>query len=631
MTRALASGLVAAALAVAATPAFAVATAGAGVPLEVFFRDAEFTGVTLSPDGRHIAVTVPRGEKTGVAILRVADRKVIGNWDHGNHKHVANVVWASNDRVIFSLIARTGSLGESYRIGLFTADLTGRRRREVARGHQYWVERRVRGEPDKVWITRRTRGDEIELLQLDASTTAVKSQATAPLMYGSFVIDHDNVVRYAIGEVDENSNTRTLALDGGEWAVLHEAEGGAHRIPQGFAPDNERVYFSISESGEPSRIVLLDPETGAETPVSGNRNVEPTHFIRSSDGREVLAIRYYDGLPGYHFIAPEHPESKLMQALLGAFPDHAVSFADISDDGNLALFTAYSDRDPGAYYLYNRATGEATFLLASRAWVDPESMAPSEPVSFVARDGQRLHGYLTVPNGMARKDLPVVVYVHGGPHGIRDYWHYDPEVQVLASRGYAVLRVNFRGSGGYGAGFELAGFRRWGTVMQDDLTDAVRSLIADGVADADRICIYGASYGGYAAMMSPIREPGLYRCAIGYAGIYSLPGMFSWGETKHSEFLNEILPEAHEERVAQSPVHHVDRLTLPVMLVHGRRDRRAPIQQYSELVDALEDAGRPPEVTHVEPVEGHGFYGVESNVRLYTHLFEFLDHHIGSP
>lgn len=631
MTRAFAQSWRLAALVLVAAPVFADVPVREPPPLENFFRPAEFSEVTLSPDGSHVAVTVPRGSKTGVAILRVADHKIVGNWDYGSNKHVANVVWGANDRVLYSLIMRTGSLGPSYRLGLFTADLDGNRRREVARGAAYWVDSRVDGEPGWVWVTRRTRGDEIELLKLNAYSTAVERQATAPLMYGSFVVDHSGKVRYAVGEVDENSNTRTLALDAGEWTVLHEASGaGGHRIPQGFAADNERVYFSISDAGEPSRIELVDPETAETTWVSGNENVEPTHFVRSSDGREILAIRYYDGRPGYDFIAPDHPESGLLQALIAAFPNHAVSFADMSDDGNLVLFMAYSDRAPGAYYLYNRATGEATFLLSSRDWIFPEQMAPTYPVNFAARDGQKVHGYLTVPIGAELKDLPLVLYVHGGPHGIRDYWHFDPEVQVLATRGYAVLRVNFRGSGGYGDAFELAGFRNWGTLMQDDLTDAVKWITREGIADADRVCIYGASYGGYAALMSPVREPELYRCAIGYAGLYSLPGMYNWGETKHSEFLNEILPETDEARREQSPVFHLDRLTIPVMLVHGRRDRRTPIQQYNLLVSELKKAGKPPAVTLVEPKEGHGFYEMRANVRLYTSLLEFLDENIGA-
>ena len=225
----------------------------------------------------------------------------------------------------------------------------------------------------------------------------------------------------------------------------------------------------------------------------------------------------------------------------------------------------------------------------------------------------------------------MVLWVHGGPHGPRDRWGFDTDVQVLASRGYAVMQVNYRGSGGYGRGFMAAGYRKWGTTMQDDLTDAVRWVTGQGIVDAERVCIYGASYGGYAALMSPAREPDLYQCTIGYVGVYSLPMMFRWGDIPERPegraYLARVLPETEEEQRAQSGGYNVDKITIPVMLIHGEKDQRVPIQQYRFLVDQLEDAGKRPEITVVEKREGHGFYDTDNNVRLYKKVFEFLDRH----
>ena len=225
----------------------------------------------------------------------------------------------------------------------------------------------------------------------------------------------------------------------------------------------------------------------------------------------------------------------------------------------------------------------------------------------------------------------MVVWVHGGPHGPRDVWGFDAHAQAMASRGYAVLQVNFRGSGGYGERFEHAGYRKWGTEMQDDLTDAVNWVTAQGIADPERMCIYGVSYGGYAALMSAVREPDLYQCTIGYAGVYSLPGFFRWGDVRQSEFgrayLDRVTPETDAEREAQSPGYNVDKLKIPVMLVHGVKDIRVPIQQYNFLRDRLEAAGIEPEFTVLERDEGHGFYDVEANVELYEKIFKFLDRH----
>src|SRR5690606_20184683 len=284
------------------------------------------------------------------------------------------------------------------------------------------------------------------------------------------------------------------------------------------------------------------------------------------------------------------------------------------------------------YYLFDRESGRARFLLAAMEWIKPELMAETQPFSFKARDGQTVHGYLTLPRN-ASGPLPLIMHPHGGPHGPRDMWGFNPEVQFLANRGYAVLQVNFRGSGGYGNAFERAGYRNWGTVMIDDMTDAVDWAIAHGFADKDRICTYGASYGGYAALQSVVRNPEKYRCTIGYVGVYSLPLMFKDGDIPDSEtgrnYLNRVLPETLAEQQRQSPAFNVDRIRIPVMLVQGGKDQRVPISQYEALKEALEKAGRPPEVTIVEDKEGHGFYDFDNQVELYTAMEAFLDKHIG--
>src|SRR5690606_24449799 len=222
---------------------------------------------------------------------------------------------------------------------------------------------------------------------------------------------------------------------------------------------------------------------------------------------------------------------------------------------------------------------------------------------------------------------------HGGPHGPRDVWGFNPEVQFLANRGYAVLQVNFRGSGGYGNAFERMGYRNWGTSMIDDMTDGVEWAVREGIADPDRICTYGASYGGYAALQSIVREPQRYRCTIGYVGVCSLPLMARDGGLPRTErrrnYLQQVLPESQAEQQAQSAAFSVDRINVPVMLVHGGRDERVPMSQYRALKRALEEAGKPPEVEVVERNEGHGFQDLENNVSLYNAMEAFLDKHIG--
>ena len=284
-----------------------------------------------------------------------------------------------------------------------------------------------------------------------------------------------------------------------------------------------------------------------------------------------------------------------------------------------------SDVNPGDYYLFDTVSKRADFLRAGRIWIEPKQMRPKEPITLKARDGLELHGYVTRPAG----DGPhaMVVMPHGGPHGIRDVWEFDPEVQLLANRGYAVLQVNFRGSGGYGMDFENAGFGEWGAKMQDDVTDATRWAIEQKIASADRICIYGISYGGFAALMGAAREPDLYRCAIGYAGVYDLELMWESGDIPDSRggraYLQRVLGTDVAKLRAQSPVYNAQNIKAPVLLIHGKADWRADYEQAQRMKAALEKNRKKVEWLALGR-EGHGAYDENTRREVYERILQFL-------
>ena len=227
----------------------------------------------------------------------------------------------------------------------------------------------------------------------------------------------------------------------------------------------------------------------------------------------------------------------------------------------------------------------------------------------------------------------MVMMVHGGPHGIRDYWRYDSEVQFLANRGYAVMQLNYRGSGGYGNDFLEAGFLKWGTTMQDDLTDGVEWAIKEGIADKEKLCIYGASYGGYAALMSSVREPDLYKCAIGYVGVYDVDSFTSVGNIPNyragAAYLNQVIPEDAATRKAFSPSKQVNKIKANLFLIHGKMDRQAHYKNFEILTKALDGIGKEYKAM-VKDKEEHGFVEEENKIELYEEMIKFLDENIGA-
>jgi acylaminoacyl-peptidase len=253
-------------------------------------------------------------------------------------------------------------------------------------------------------------------------------------------------------------------------------------------------------------------------------------------------------------------------------------------------------------------------------------------VKFKARDGLDLVGYLTVPNHKEMKKLPLIVLPHGGPHGVRDYWGYDMEAATFANAGYAVLKINYRGSGGYGKDFHYAWYRHWGLEMQDDLEDGVLWAAQAGIADLDRVCIYGASYGGYAALMGVVKTPDRYKCAIGYVGVYDLNIMHGVGDVSRSragqKYLDAALGTDPADRAARSSTPHVAKIKAPVFLVHGMQDDRAHFQHYVEMRDALKKRNHRFE-TLLVPRAGHGARDLASVREISCRMIDFFDRHIG--
>ena len=631
-------------LAAGAPPAGA-GTAAAPIPVREFVRDAEIEQARLAPDGSRIVVTVPLEDRTVAVVLGLPGLQTLATINLGEDRHVVGVEWADGRWLLHRGARRYGSRDVlSEEPGTWATD-TDASRSYLLPGDNPVFEGRAFGEASAVLIG--TWGGAQSMLYRHRLGSAGQTQSTtrqvAPRRIGArlgvgpsqlpgrFIVDGEDQAHWFLGTAGAFEHV-LLHRDDGDWVEVYRGPiNRAPFTPVAIAPDG-RTYATRTVDDGVQEIGLVDAAGTAFERIAGDAAVDPDDLLWSSDRRTLLAVRFDDGRPRWDFVAPDHPETRLSRMLVDSFPEHVLAFGGRTDDGAKLLFTAYSDREPGQVFLFDVASGEARFLFGRRDWLQPERMSPTRGVRFAARDGQALHGYLTVPAGREPSALPLVLLPHGGPFDVRDHWGFDAEAQLLASRGYAVLKVNFRGSDGYGARFAYAGHRGWGTTIQDDLADGVRWAIAEGIADPARICVYGASFGGYSALMQPIREPGLYRCAVGYVGPYDLPSFHAakrmLGDSWLTEFFDRTLP-LPADQPAQSPMQRAAEIGVPVMLAHGGEDRNVQTRQYRGMLEALEAAGRPAEVTVFKPGEGHGFSNVDNQVEFYEALLAFLDRHIG--
>ncbi|MEO5596723.1 MAG: S9 family peptidase [Lysobacteraceae bacterium] len=617
-------------------------------------RDDSFNRIKLSPDGKYIARSIAIGEKSALAITRRSDGVLTGHFNLGGKTAVLDFWWVNDHRLLISAGEKYGALDKPVGTGELYATNADGSGQQILLGYRsgdgissphmsssggtkaaaFMVDDLPHNDQKvivQIWPFGRdapyTRAQE-----LDVVSGGLKNVAVAPVRRADFVTDLEGVVRFATGSGDDNlSRTYYRADRNADWQLLNDqATSGLRLAPLGFSANGATAYLQRDEETGADGIYAMETAGGKMHLQHRDPVVDPARILYGPN-REVIGAQYVDGVPKTVLFDETSALAKLYHGLGRSFPGQAVVLDQFVDGGKMALLYVYSDTSPGDYYLFDLANKKAEHLISRRDWLDPARMGSSQPIKFAARDGLEIHGYLTLPNGSNGKNLPLVVNPHGGPFDVFDEWGFDPEVQLLASRGYAVLQVNFRGSSNYGKSFVLAGYQQWGGTMQDDLTDATLWAIKQGVADARRICIFGSSYGGYAALMGAAREPSLYRCAVGYVGIYDLKTLYGDESVADSKSATNFFKRTlgQQDLASKSPDHLADRITIPVMLVAGREDEVAPPKHTELMRDALTRAGKQVDAK-IYPHEGHGFFVQEDIEDFYTRMLAFLDRNIGA-
>ena len=627
-------------------------------PISDFVSHPIYSSVKISPTGEYLAMTVDRGDQDVLTVMRTSDLKLIKVNQLPDKKSIGSFYWVSPDRLMFNAVKKMGGYAQPFSTGeWFAVNADGSQPRPLIfygtrdatqRGKTVGAERfslldTLRNDDQNVIMQvtspRSSEGVGTEVVRMDTVSGRRVSLGRAPKENCSIALDADKQPRFAVcssskdeqGEFDER--TELYRRDDKGWTLINASKSDGKHLQVITTTADGTVYAEQSDGKAPAAIGTLDTATGTFKKLFQDPVADVSNHIWSTDESTLVGVVTEAGAPAVKLIDESHPDAEIYASLASAFEGQMVDFSSHTQDGKQVVVSVYSDSNPGELYLYDRETGKARFLMSSRPQLDKKQMASVKPFNFTARDGQSVYGYLTIPHGSNGKNLPMIVNPHGGPIGPRDDWAFNPEAQLLASRGYAVLQVNYRGSGGYGKAFQDAGHQQWAQGIQNDIIDATQWAIKNGYADKERICIYGGSFGGYSSLMAPIRAPDLFKCTFGYVGVYDIDMMFKKGDIPESESGQRFLRRTHgtdtKTWAENSPARRASEVKIPVYLAAGARDVRTPPEQTELMNKALIAAGNPPEGMIIQSGEMHGFYDVANRVNLYNEMLAFFARHIG--
>ncbi len=616
------------------------------IPLEAFATPPDISDIRLSPDGKHLAFlrrlsqNGVYGRSIAVFDLEAKQSRILGyatvddfvvNW----------IRWANNDQLLMSAVFAQSRFGvPTTETRLIAIDIRSGEYRRVITDN--YLNRQARipqfqdtivdllpSDADHILLSGRFKSvDQSRVLKINIRNGKIKAVQRDKTNVFRWMTDRQERLRIAFWRSATDYRILHRAVDSKSWDPLWQFESFADdRVwPMGFGKDPNTLYISAYHEGRSAifKVDLSDPELSKELVFSDPKYDADGTLVYSKTTGDVIGTRF--SVDGGVTFWDEGYES-LQKSIDRALPDTANMVYDFSDDEQHYVLLATSDTNAGTYYVGDR--GNRAVMPFARRYnaLDPELLADKVAIKYKARDGLEIQGYLTIPNGAEESPLPAIIFPHGGPisfdGGGFDYW-----TQYFASRGYIVLQMNFRGSSGYGYDFMASGLQSWGLEMQNDVEDGTRWLIEEGLADPDRICAVGGSYGGYAALMEAARNPDLYRCVVSFAGVTDVADLVrsSRRYTNYRVVQEQIGTDMSELR-QRSPLYLADQIDIPVLLGHGTDDRSVRVHHSREMNQALEKDAK--EVTYLEFEEGDHYLSNEAHrLQFFKAMDLFLGTHL---
>lgn len=598
------------------------------IAMENFFRNPVKTAFRLSPNGEYFSYLAPWQKRLNVFVQKVgADSAVRITAETA--RDISGYLWKGNSRILFLKDTGGDENFQLYGVNINGTELKGLTVFEKVRTELIDDLKDMEGE---IIVGLNKRNPQVfDPFRLNVLTGEMTQLAENPGNIVGWMTDHDGKLRMAT--TSDGVNT-TLLYRETEQEKFHPVLTTSFKetmSPQLFTFDN-KMLFAVSNLGrDKTALVTFDPATGKEKEVlfeTQEADIEGVDYSRKD--KKLLSVSWTTDMEKEHFFDSdaEAMKKKLQEKL----PGYQVSVGSKNKAEDKFMIRTYSDKSRGAYYLYNKTSGELTKLSDLSPWLNENDLCDMKPITYKSRDGLTIQGYLTLPKGYEAKNLPVVINPHGGPWA-RDYWGFNPEVQFLANNGYAVLQMNYRGSTGFGKAFWELSFKQWGRTMQNDISDGVKWLVDQGIADPKRVAIYGGSYGGYATLAGMTLTPELYAAGVDYVGVSN---MFTFMKTippywkPMLDMFYEMVgnPKSDSLMLAQiSPVFLVDKIKAPIFVAQGANDPRVNKDESDQIVKALKARNIDVEYM-VKNNEGHGFRNEENRFDFYRSMLAFINKHL---
>ena len=644
--------------------------------------------ISMSPDGKYLAIVGPpranvcdiepdlrkyveedyRGGQLNLFDLRTG--KITTLTSGTGNGSVANVTWVNNERLVFNTNPTNSSAKTLSAYAMWGMNIDGSKKRKLWEATVKYdsgfggliepvVTSLLREDDDHIMVRVNDRRSSVyDYYKLNVNNGSKKRIAIGPdLEKSEWTADIVTNNGYPVAQISNFEDTWRL------WRYNKEDDNWDIHYSNKC---QEPTFFPLSTTGENNELWLVAGQDVSKSKVFNEENDKSKVFVYDPDERtfdllfeddrydiagpvggcrtasgnvsvdsttlELLSVNYYAEKPVRLFFDEEYGQD--YNQLAATFPDDVVRIVTTNTDRTKFVISVSSSTNPGDYYYYDKEFGTLSFLWERMPWIDRTKLSKMQPISYTARDGLEISGYLTIPVNSDGKNLPMVVHPHGGPNA-RDFYGFNDYVQFLASRGYAVFQMDFRGSTGYGAKHYISANKQFGKTMQDDITDGVNLLIEEGIADPERIAIFGGSYGGYATMAGLTFTPDLYAAGINFVGVVDLE-LLQEGSNRNSErfngFFHELRmewgdpddPADREYIIESSPLQQAHKIKSPVLIVHGAQDNNVKLEHATKLRDKLKSLGKDYE-WYVEPYEGHGFRGEQSTVNFFNVMEDFLE------